>query len=491
MKRDWPVVRGLRMDPLADLALPMLLLLFTAVAIQVAAVAARGITDQPLLPLAGFWALVVAAESYLFTTFFFVRDLDRPWMLRWAEAGVMMFLDWLLAAVPLTGGVAAAFLYGTAHWEAWVGAGLLLFAWLQGARLATIVGPLHPGLAEAQAAAERLPHDDHSQALAALRTLLLVQVAVLAALVGLTGGGAAGPVALMALAAGALLIGARLKQAVTWGLERVTPSPAVAARWIPQGLALLILPVLLALLLPAGPRIPAERLLFWGGREEPRYVEPPRVEMPDLKGPQIPWEEGGEPQPFKAALWVTAVLKWVLAAAAAAALLAFLAAAARQLSDRVGKEQLKGAWAVLAAVAAWYAALWLALRELLGGVLRQAAAVPAETLGALLAQGGGVLARYIPALGRAPGEPRAALRWYFGRLQRDAGRQGLRRRPGETAAEFAARLAGAAPEEAAAVLELRDAYQIARYTDEPIGPERVSFARRAWLQIARALGRRG
>ena len=489
MKRELPRIGGLRMDPLADMALPLLLLLFTAVGVQLVAGTARLMTDQPLLPYAGLWAFLVAAESYLFTTIFIVRDLDRPWMLRLAEAGVMMFLDWLLAALPLTGGVAAAFLVGAAQWEVWVGAGLLLFAWLQGARLATLIGPLHPGLAEAQGEEERLPHNDHVHALAALRNLVLVQVVVIAVLAGLTGAGASGPLLLTGLAAGALLVGTRLKQAVTWGLERVAPSPAVAGRWIQQGLALMLLPVLLALLLPAGPRLPVERLLaLLGERGEQGAVEIPPVEPPNLSAPQFPGGELGEMEPLRGLDGVWIVLKWVLAAAAALALLAFLAAAARQFADRVGREQLKGVWRVLAAVAAWYAALWLALRDLLGGVLRQAAAVPAETLGALLARGG-ALARFLPALGRAPGEPRAALRWYFGRLQREAARKGLRRRPGETAAEFAARLAGAAPDQAAALLELRDAYQTARYTDEPIKPEQVSFARRTWLQIARALRR--
>jgi hypothetical protein len=161
--------------------------------------------------------------------------------------------------------------------------------------------------------------------------------------------------------------------------------------------------------------------------------------------------------------------------------------AARQLAERTG--QLKGFLAMLAVVAAWYLAFLRAIGELIGPVLRQAVATPAEALSSLFSEAGAV-GRYLPFHGRAPAEPRAALRYYFARLQTEAGRKGLKRGAGVTAAEYGRRLAEAAPERAGEIDELTAAYSVARYSDLPVDAARVSFARRAWVAIARALSRR-
>ena len=139
----------------------------------------------------------------------------------------------------------------------------------------------------------------------------------------------------------------------------------------------------------------------------------------------------------------------------------------------------------------WYGALWQARWEALRGAGRMAAQSTAGAGAALFGQAG-LLGRYLPAggLGRPPREPRAAVRYYFARLQADAARRGLRRPPGSTAAEFAARLSQEAPEGAEAVGGLTRAYERARYSPEEIAPEQVSLVRRAWAQVVQALRRR-
>jgi hypothetical protein len=242
-----------------------------------------------------------------------------------------------------------------------------------------------------------------------------------------------------------------------------------------------------ALFLPGGPRLPVEALLAWLGRTGPRIDLPPDAgPKAGTPGPQLPPELLQELQK-DGPRWHFHVPAWFWYLCGAAFVLWVLYRAARQLAERSG--QLKGFLAMLAVVAAWYLAFLRAIGELIGPVLRQAVATPAEALSSLFSEAGAV-GRYLPFHGRAPAEPRAALRYYFARLQTEAGRKGLKRGAGVTAAEYGRRLAEAAPERAGEIDELTAAYSVARYSDLPVDAARVSFARRAWVAIARALSRR-
>jgi len=278
-----------------------------------------------------------------------------------------------------------------------------------------------------------------------------------------------------------------VKQKITWLQERQDPSPQVFARWVPVGLSLVTLPALLAAILPAGPRLPVEKLfdlLPTGERREAPLPEQPTAQAPlPAMPPELVEQIQGEPW-FR---WQ--IPAWVWYVLGAIPVLLILRLMALQIADYARARRPTGFWAVLAVVAAWYLALWGALGESLGGVLKQAVLTPAVALGAALRQSR--LGRYLPLrAGRAPADPRAALRFYFGRLQAEAARRGIRRGPTGTAAEFARRLAESAPAQAADTARLREAYEQARYSELPVGGAEVSFARRAWVSIARAIGRK-
>ncbi|HWI53486.1 MAG TPA: DUF4129 domain-containing protein [Symbiobacteriaceae bacterium] len=495
-----PRIGGLELDPHADLALPLLLNLGVSLTVWLLAWAVVHWVGVQLVPGISAVAFLLACESYLFTTLFAVREVDVPDALRWVEMVLLLVLAKVIAAWPVATGLVDAVTGAWTSWSMWLGFGLLGYAWFQGGQAARQLQYLHPGLQAEAGAQDRLARDDHGRAFTALQGQVFGQVAAVAVLLGIgawTRGDVRlwgwswlgfGLLALTVLAAGATLVAAQLKARITWAQERLEAHPAVFARWAPIGLSLMLAPMLAALLLPAGPRLPAEYLVNLLNSSGTRLqVEPPQFPQSPSQGPAIPPEllEGQKPW----VTWTWQIPTWFWYALGAVTALWVLRLAAKQLAERVGGQELKGLLAVLALLAAWYLALWKALGETLGGVLRQAVATPAEALGALFSEAGAV-GRFLPVTRRAPGDPRAALRFYFARLQTEAGRKGLGRSAGTTAAEFSRRLAEAAPERAGEIAELTAAYQEARYSDLPVPAERASFARRAWVSIARALVRR-
>ncbi|HWI61898.1 MAG TPA: DUF4129 domain-containing protein, partial [Symbiobacteriaceae bacterium] len=469
-----PRIGGLELHPQADLALPLLLQLGTTLTVWLLAWSVEHWLAVPLVGGITLMAFFFAMESYLFTTVFTVREVDVPDALRWVEMALMALLGKWLVSLPVTSGLLQGIVGGFDSFTVWFGFGLLAYAWFQGGQTARQIQYLHPGLLEAEQSQDRIARDDHARAFTAVQGQLFGQVAVVAAVLGV-GAWVRGDVRIWGwswlgfgllvqtfLAAGALLVAAQLKARITWVQERIEASPAVFARWAPIGLSLMLVPMLLALILPAGPRLPAEYLLEWLGRSTPRIqVEPPPVPKIEAPNPGMPpelLEAGKDP-------WITwnwQIPAWVWYLLGAIPVLWLLRAAAKQLADRA--DQLKGVLAVLAVLAAWYLALWKAVTEMLGGVIRQAVATPAEALGALFSEAGAV-GRYLPFTGRAPGEPRAALRFYFARLQTEAGRKGLGRARGATAAEFSRRLLDHAPEREGEIADLTAAYQEARYSN--------------------------
>ncbi|MFZ5817952.1 MAG: DUF4129 domain-containing protein [Bacillota bacterium] len=501
---EQPRLRGVVLDPLADGALPLLLTLQTGLAAALLSAMLEGLAGRPFLPGLGIWALLFAAESFLFTAFFFVRELDMPLVLRGVEATLMLLLAKMAATAPTTGWGLAA-LTEVNLLQSWVGLAVLSWAWLEGLRAARLAGALHPGLLP-DPEAERIQQNDHGEAYAALRSRLLSTTAVVGALVGLLPvlagpsgwtpppGGRwlyPGLVLLAALAAAALFVAARLRQQCTWALERLAPPEGVLSRWAPQALALMLLPVLLALLLPAGPRLPVERLLVGGEERLEVRLEPARQNEDTGK---VAWlrpeflDQLAARSP-DAPDW----LRWLLLGAASLAALLLLglalAVAYRQLAERLGWRDARGLLPLLRTLLRWYGALWQALWEGLRGAAVMAGRAAVEATEAVVGRTG-LLARYLPAWGRPPGEPRAAVRFYFARLQADAARRGLARPPAATANEFGARLAEAVPEQAAEITALTVTYQEARYSPAPVGPEQASRARRAWLAVVRAISRR-
>lgn len=487
----------MKLNPLADLVLPLLLTASAGITISLTA----GSLGLATAPLFGFWAFLFAAESCLFTTLFTVRDLDAPGALRWVEIILMLLLAKVIGAVPVSDGLLGAILEPMTHIETLGGMVFLGIAWYLGLRSAMLLGPLHPERISLDPNQEQVRDDEHGIALSGLRTLVLGQVAAMAPLVSIAGYARQqfhpwawnwpffGVMLLAVIAAVVMLAGAQLRQQITWMVEGLpVPRGLFTTGWIPAGISLILMPLLLALLLPAGPRVPVERL--FPTREPFESAQPPRppAEQPAQPDPMTRMLEEWlkDQQEWQYAWLLPIIMRWLVIAAAVGLMLALLRAAARQLAERLGKDQLQGAWKVAGTLAAWYLALWQLVGVWLGKVVRQAAAAPAEAVGAFLGETG-PLGRFSPFRGRVPADPRAALRYFFRRLQHDAARRGIRRAGSDTAAEYAARLAEAAPDQREEIAALVQAYEAARYSAEPVPAERVSFARRAWAEIARAL----
>ncbi len=494
--RNLPRIGGLPVHPLADGALPLLTVLSVAIAVgMVAALIQDGLAWFMLTGFgAGLAAFLVAMESYLFTTVFYVREFDMPRALRWVEMALMAVAIKVLATLPGAAGLLQALVGGGSDPAVWAGLGLLAYAWNQGRRLAEWMGPLHPHRANAAPRPDQevLMRDDHADAFAALCGFLLAQAAGVALVAGAAMGGPDstwGVILLVLLALLAVLVGARLRQEITWALEGLTPPPTVTAGWFPRGVALLLMPVLAALLLPAGPRLPVASLVRAineiGPQPAPVQLEPPQ---PEANPPLPPELAEAEAYPWIERLGsVLAVVGKAAAVGAAVALAALvLRQAARELADRVGRRELRGIWTLLAVLARWYLTLLALVREWFGVAVREAVSVPVRTVGAALGDTGAI-GRYLPFLTRPPTDPRGAVRFYFRRLKREATRRGLGRKPGTTAAELVRQVAEAAPEHTGEAEALRSAYERARYSDLPVTAEHVFLARRAWAALARAI----
>ncbi len=485
-------LRGIELDPTADVTLPFLLMVAVAAAAGSLGAAFRGVEGFAFLPLLGVWAFLTALESYLVTTIFFVREVDLPQQIRWVEAAVMALLVGWLSSLPAG---------GFDNFGTWFGFGLLAWAWWFGQRIAAMVRPLHPATArsEARLGTEGKKHNDHGEAYDTIRTHLLGMLGAVGLVTGVadwaqgTGGfwgftGASAGLLILALAtAGALLVAARLRQQVTWAQEGLTPPPAVIHGWMRHALPILLVPVLLALVLPAGPRLPVERLLGVGKKAPTRLDLPPGPTMnePPPKDPMVEALRQLSGDAIQWPAWLGKLLIGLVAAVIVALVAWVLTRAARQLAERAGKEELRGILAWLSALAA----LWLALLGALFGAARSALAVPAAALEGALSEAG-PLGRYLPFTGRAPTDPRAAVRYFFARLQAEAARRRLGRAPAATAAEFARQLGGALPEQAEEAERLARAYEAARYGAEPVDPTQAGTARRAWIAITQALSRK-
>ncbi len=478
------------LDPLADAALPLLLSLFTGLAVGSVSGAINRLSPGLLPGALGFWALLFTAESYLITSLFFVRDHDRPFAFRTVEiAGLLVLAKYLT-----TPGSGVAALLAVEDLGPWLGIPLLGWAWYQGLQAAHDVGALHPAM-QPDPTQEHIRQNDHGQAFDSIRNRLLFTTVGVGALVTLMAGGrrwdslSLGVLGLALLTAVALLVAAQLRQQATWYQERMEATAPVLKRWIAQGAALLLLPMLAALILPAGPGLPVERLLGRGGEEEPVPVPTQPFDQPefDPMGAQREMLERFAGQFPALPQWLIMIPVYAGAAVVTGLVLALLRTAIRQFVDRLRIGQVGGVGGMLTMLFRWYAALWQGLLEGLRGAARLAVSASAEAVGAVLGEAG-VLSRFVPR--RAPTDPRAAVRFYFGRLQADAARKGYRRPPGATAAEFAARLEQAAPERAGELAGLVGAYEQARYGTGEVEAEQASLVRNAWLRITRALNKR-
>jgi len=497
----WPEVRGVPLHPLADVGLPLLLNAQVALAVGLTVAGVSAVAGRPLLPGLGWWAFLLAVEGFLFEGYFYVREVDRPLLLRGVEAALVLLLSKLIATVPATGlGLEA--LREFAAIEPWVGVPLLMLAWYGGLKAADLCGALHPGLMP-DPGGERVMADPHGEAFDALRARVLGLTGLLTLLLGLLpvlGAAAdlrwpiswravlAGLIGLAALAALSLALAARLRQEIDWRLEGLTPPPDVLARWLPQALSLLLLPLLMAALVPAGPRLPVERLI-------------PRFELAEVEFyPEAPPAEGTEWQPLPGLEelldqwgvepvtippWVPALLKAVLTLAALLLAAQVARIAWRQAAERAGGFPLLP---LLRALARLYLALLQALWSGLRGTAALAGRGAAEVARGLLA-GSGELGRRLPVWGRPPGEPRAAVRWYFRRLMDDARRRGVQPGRAATAGEFGRALAEAVPDEAEAVAGMVEVYQQVRYGPGPASGGQVERSRQLWRRIHQALGR--
>lgn len=484
-------LRGTEIDSLADIALPFLLNLFAALAVGIVASAIDRASPVTLPWSLGLWALLFAGEGFLLTNLFFVRDHDRPIIFRIVEALLLL----VLAKYLTTPGAGLPRLVAVEDLAPWLGVPLLAWAWFQGVQTARQAGALHPAL-QPDPSKEQIRQNDHGEAFGALRNRLLFTTLGVGAVVGILANRrtwdrlSLGVALLALLAAAALLVAAQLRQQATWHQERMVPPPSVLRRWIPQGGALLLLATLIALLLPAGPGLPLGQ---WIGRGQTEVtgspVQPPAQPESDALADEREMLE-------RLAAELPAVPRWLLlvpvllGGAGLVALVGWLLwIALRQLAERLGSGEARGIWSMVTSLFRWYAALWQGLLEALRTAGRMAVTASSQAAGRVFGEAG-LLTRLLPGRQRVPADPRRAVRFYFARLQAHAARKGLGRPPGVTAAEFAARLEAAAPEQAAEVAGLAQAYERARYSPEVVGPEQVSLARRSWLLIAKKLGRK-
>jgi len=416
----------------------------------------------------------------------------------------VLLIGKVLTTAPATGWGPAA-LTELQLLEPWAGIPLLAVAWWLGGQAAALCGALHPGLAPKPGGGERVLANPHGEAFAALKRRVLAVAGWVTALMGLlplvtrgyslhwTVSGRTlllGILANAVLAALALALSARLRQEIDWLLEGLAPPDGVLDGWLPHAFGLVLLPLLLGAFLPAGPRVPVERLLPEPGVDEPEYGPPPSVDLPDRPQPMSDlseWLERMAPQATTLPDWVHALFSALIWGVGLLLAFVVMRIALRQVAERIGGGG--GMLPLLRALLRWYAALLEALWTGLRGGAALAGKAAAEAARSLVS-GAGDLGRRLPIWGRPPGEPRAAVRYYFARLQADAARRGVARPKGATAAEFAQALNGVVPDQGAEITGLVEAYQEARYGPDPVSPEQVGRARKAWLLITRALGHR-
>lgn len=490
-------MRRYRSDLTADLLLPALLCAAVAAGAAALVAALRAGFGLVVLPVPWVFCLFLAAESYLFTTFFSVRTLDAPPTVRWAEVAGAVLVAAFLAGLPVHGPVGA--LTGGVTGSTATMTLVYLICWFYGLKFALAADALHPDSEYWSPDGETVRTDAHGQAFAGISALLSGLVLGAAGLLSLLdwATGRAGfwswssasalVLLLTALAVTAVAVAAYLKRRISWTQQGLSVGPDVLLRWVPGALSLALLPLLAALLLPAGwARIPFERFVD-GTRTPLDYLAPEQGEG----GSSIPTglRAYGEAMGEGASRfsWLT-VLVWA-GIGLLVCLFVWMAVAAvygRLRDDLTGG----GVTRFIRLLAAWLSALWQALREAMGGLPREVVRLSAKAAGDLFSETS-LLGRLIPqGARRMPSDPRAAVRHCYRRLLEEAERRGWHRSAGATAAEFSRTLAGAVPGEAEAVKRITSLYEQARYDVQETAPESVHFVRRAWVAVARALGRR-
>lgn len=495
---------GVPLDPMADLLLPTLLLVGLSAGAAALITVGRDVMGLLTLPFPWLICFLFAAESYLFTTAFQVRSFDPPVLLGWVELAGALAVAKFLAALPVVG-LAEALTGGMDSFSVLIMIGFYMGCWGLGRRLAHQLWTLHPYAGRVVQEADIQKTDEHGAAFGRLVHLLGWLIALVAAALslvdwltgraGLWGWNGSGVLLLIfaVSSAAALAIAALQKQRITWAQEGLTPPDAVMRRWVPAATALAALPLLAAILLPAGwARLPWELLLglFQGGESGERRA----IEMVDhssklfesnqrlLAALHEGQAEGGP--------WWLGMLMMVVGGLVA---LVLLGALVTLIHSRLKYDLASGAsgWRRLVAfLFAWQQAIVTLLKEAFSGALQQLRKLPAQAAERLFNETS-LLGGLVPdALRRVPADPREAVRHFYRRLVTEAERRGLRRAPGTTAVEFAAALKAAAPHQAETVARVTEAYETARYDRAQVAPEQVGFVRRAWVAVARSLRKR-
>jgi len=94
--------------------------------------------------------------------------------------------------------------------------------------------------------------------------------------------------------------------------------------------------------------------------------------------------------------------------------------------------------------------------------------------------------RYIPLSSLSP---RQLILYFYLSIVRRAGDREVPRRPWQTPYEYSARLRAALPERESDVVELTEAFVMARYSPQAVTPEKANLVKRSWRRVRNALRR--
>jgi len=85
--------------------------------------------------------------------------------------------------------------------------------------------------------------------------------------------------------------------------------------------------------------------------------------------------------------------------------------------------------------------------------------------------------------------PRQLILYFYLSIVRRAGERGIARQPWQTPYEYSARLRAELPEHESDVVELTEAFVVARYSPRPVTSEEASLVKRSWKRVRSALRR--
>jgi hypothetical protein len=85
--------------------------------------------------------------------------------------------------------------------------------------------------------------------------------------------------------------------------------------------------------------------------------------------------------------------------------------------------------------------------------------------------------------------PRQLILYFYLSIMRRAEQRDIVRHPWQTPYEYSARLRDALPEQEAEVMELTEAFVVARYSARSVTPEEANLAKRTWRRVRSALRR--